>query len=81
MERAGVRWKDPRKFLPPRRSRRPGAHALRFLRDGAANLAFFLLLLQEHDLVGVGALPPSLSFKDFHQRAGLWSTTSGHLQG
>jgi hypothetical protein len=47
MERAGVRWKDPRQRLPPRRSRRRGARALRFLRDGAADLAFFLLLLEE----------------------------------
>jgi hypothetical protein len=67
MERAGVRWKDPCQRLPPRRSCRRGARALHFLRDGAAELAFFLLLLEERDLVGVGALPPVLSFKDVHQ--------------
>jgi hypothetical protein len=39
---------------------------------------FFLLLLEEHDLMGGGALPPVLRFKDVHQpcrggkRAGLW---------
>jgi hypothetical protein len=53
MERAGVRWKDPRWRLPPQRSRRWGARAFCFLRDGAADLIFFLLLLEEHDLVGV----------------------------
>jgi hypothetical protein len=66
MERAGIWWKDPCQRLPPRRSRRRGARALRFLRDGAADLAFFLLLPEERVLVGVGALPPVLSFKDAH---------------
>ena len=33
---------------------------------GSTRVAFVLLLLEEHDLVGVGALQPSLSFKDFH---------------
>jgi hypothetical protein len=60
------RWKDPHQRLPPRRSRRRGARALRFLRDGAADLAFFLLLLEERDLVGVGVLSLVLSFKDVH---------------
>jgi hypothetical protein len=81
MGRADVRWKDLRQCLPPWRFRRRGARALCFLRDGAADLAFFLLLLEEHDLLGVGALPPSLSFKDFHHAAGLQSPTTGHLQG
>jgi hypothetical protein len=53
MERAGVRWKDPRQRLPPQRSRRRGARALHFLRDGATDLAFFLLLLEERNLMGV----------------------------
>ena len=66
---------------------RRGARALRFLRDGAADLAFFLVLLEERDLMGVGALPLVLSFKDVHQprgvakRAGLRSPTSTRLQG
>jgi hypothetical protein len=81
MGRADVRWEDPRQCLPLQRFRRRGARALHFLRDGAADLAFFLLLLEEHDLMGAGALPPSLSFKDFHHAAGLRSPTSGHLQG
>jgi hypothetical protein len=79
--RAGVRWKGPCQRLPPRWCRHRGARALRFLRDGAIDLAFFLLLLEEHDLEGVGAHPPSLNFKDFHHAAGLQSPTSGHLQG
>jgi hypothetical protein len=73
MGRTDFRWKDPRLCLPPRRFHRRGARALRFLCDGAADLAFFLLLLEEHDLMGVGTLPPSLSFKDFHHAAGLRS--------
>jgi hypothetical protein len=81
MGRADVRGRDLCQCLPPRRFRRRGARTLRFLRDGAADLAFFLLLLEEHDLMGAGALPPSLSFKDFHHAAGLRSPTSGHLQG
>jgi hypothetical protein len=51
------------------------------LRGGAVDLVFFLLLLEERGLVGVGALPPSLSFKDFHHAARLQSPASGHLQG
>jgi hypothetical protein len=31
--------------------------------------------------VGVGALPPSLGFKDFHHGARLQSPASGHLEG
>jgi hypothetical protein len=37
--------------------------------------------LEERDLVGVGALLPSLGFKDFHHAARLQSPASGHLQG
>mgnify|MGYP000999538598 CR=1 FL=1 len=33
---------------------------------GCTGVAFFSLLLEEHDLVGVGALQSSLGFKDFH---------------
>jgi hypothetical protein len=40
---------------------------------GSAHVAFVLLLLEEHDLAGVGALQPSLGFKDFHQAARLQS--------
>jgi hypothetical protein len=32
---------------------------------GGTRVAFVLLLLEEHDLAGVGALQPSLGFKDF----------------
>jgi hypothetical protein len=66
---------------PPRRSHRRGARAFRFLRGGPVDLVFFLLLLEEHDLMGVGALLPSLGFKDFQHAARLQSPTSGHLQG
>jgi hypothetical protein len=43
--------------------------------------SFFVQLLEERDLVGVGALLPSLSFKDFHHASRLRSPASGHLQG
>jgi hypothetical protein len=46
---------------------------------GRTCVAFFLLLLEEHDLVGVGALQSSLGFKDFHHAARLQSPTGGHL--
>jgi hypothetical protein len=65
----------------PQRSHRRGARAFRFLRGGAVDLVFFLLLLEERDPMGVGALLPSLGFKDFHHAARLQSPTSGHLQG
>jgi hypothetical protein len=42
---------------------------------------FLRALLEERDLVGVGALLPSLSFKDFHHAVRLRSSASGHLQG
>jgi hypothetical protein len=38
----------------------------------------FLLLLEERDLVGVGALQSSLDFKDFHHAARLQSPAGGH---
>jgi hypothetical protein len=45
---------------------------------GHTYVAFFLLLLEERDLVGVGALQSSLDFKDFHHAARLQSPTGGH---
>jgi hypothetical protein len=81
MGRVGVHWKDSRQGHPLRWSHRRGACALRLLRGGAADLVFFLLLLEEHDLMGVGALLPSLGFKDFHHVARLQSPASGHLEG
>jgi hypothetical protein len=81
MGRAGVRCRDPRQGHPLRQSYRRRAHTLRFLHSGAVDLVFFLLLLEEHDLVEVGALQLSLGFKDFHHAAQLQSPTSGHLKG
>jgi hypothetical protein len=81
MGRVGVRWGDSCQGHSPQRSHRRGACALRFLRGGAADLVFFLLLLEGRDLMGVGALLPLLSFKDFHHVARLQSPASGHLQG
>jgi hypothetical protein len=45
---------------------------------GCTRVAFFLLLLEERDLVGVGVLQTSLGFKDFHHAARLQSLTNGH---
>jgi hypothetical protein len=45
---------------------------------GHTYVAFFLLLLEERDLVGVGALQSSLDFKDFHHAARLQSPAGGH---
>jgi hypothetical protein len=81
MGRAGAYWKDPRQGHPLRWSHRRGARALCFLRGGAADLVFFLLMLAERYLGGVGALLPSLGFKDFHHAARLQSPASGHLEG
>ena len=47
-------------------------------RMGSARVAFVLPLLEERDFVGVGALQPSLGFKDFHHAARLHSLTNGH---
>jgi hypothetical protein len=44
---------------------------------GGTRVAFVLLLLEERDLAGVGALQPSLGFKDFHHAARLHSLTNG----
>jgi hypothetical protein len=38
---------------------------------GCTCVAFLLLLFEERDLVGVGALQLSLGFKDFHHAARL----------
>jgi hypothetical protein len=48
---------------------------------GCTCVAFFLLLLEERDLVGVGALQSSLGLKDFHHAARLHSPTNGHPEG
>jgi hypothetical protein len=45
---------------------------------GCTCVAFFLLLLEERNLVGVGALQSSLGFKDFHHAARWQFPTSGH---
>jgi hypothetical protein len=45
---------------------------------GSTRVAFVLLLLEERYLAGVGALQPSLGFKDFHHAARLHSLTNGH---
>jgi hypothetical protein len=46
---------------------------------GCTCVALFLLLFEERDLVGVGALQSSLDFKDFHHAARLQSPAGGHL--
>jgi hypothetical protein len=74
---AGVLWRDPRQGRPLRRSHRRRARA----RGGAVGLVFFLLLLEERNPVGVGALPPSFGFKDFHHAARSQPPASGHLEG
>jgi hypothetical protein len=45
---------------------------------GRICVAFFLLLLEEHDLMGVGALQSLLDFKDFHHATRLQSPAGGH---
>jgi hypothetical protein len=45
---------------------------------GCTYVAFFLLLFEERDLMGVGALRSLLGFKDFHHAARLHSPTGGH---
>jgi hypothetical protein len=45
---------------------------------GCTCVAFFLLLFEERDPVGVGALQSSLGFKDFHHAARLQSPAGGH---
>jgi hypothetical protein len=74
---AGVLWRDPRQGRLLRRSHRRRARAC----GGATDFVFFLLLLEECNPMGVGILPPSLGFKDFHHAARLQSTASGYLEG
>jgi hypothetical protein len=45
---------------------------------GCTCVAFFLLLWEERDLVGVGALQSSLGIKDFHHAAWLQPLAGGH---
>jgi hypothetical protein len=45
---------------------------------GHSCVAFFLLMFEERNLMGVGALRSSLGFKDFHHAARLQSLTNGH---
>jgi hypothetical protein len=45
---------------------------------GRTCVAFFLLLFEKRNLMGVGALQSSLGFKDFHHAARLQSPTDGH---
>jgi hypothetical protein len=73
----GALWRDPRQGLPFQRPHRQRARA----RGDAADLAFFLLLLEERNPVGVGALPPSFGFKDFHHAARSQPPAGGHPQG
>jgi hypothetical protein len=48
---------------------------------GRSCVAFFSLLFEKRDLMGVGALQSSLGFKDFHRAARLYSLANGHPQG
>jgi hypothetical protein len=73
----GVLWKDPRQGRPFRRLHRRGVRA----RGGVAGLVFFLLLLEGCNPMGVGILPPSFGFKDFHHAARLQSPAGGHPEG
>jgi hypothetical protein len=45
---------------------------------GCTRVAFVLLLSEERDPAGVGALQSPLGFKDFHQAAWLQSPADGH---
>jgi hypothetical protein len=45
---------------------------------GCTRVAFFLLLFDERDPMGVGALQSSLGFKDFHHTARLQSPVGDH---
>jgi hypothetical protein len=77
-------------ILPLKRDQPPGgSHAFTLLASivpfclpslqmGRTRVAFFLLLLEERDPVGVGTLQSSLGFKDFHHAARLHSLTNGH---
>jgi hypothetical protein len=67
---ASVRRKDPCRCLSSWRSHCRGVHALRFLRVGAADLTFLIVVAGGARPRGGGALPPVLSFKDVHQPCG-----------
>jgi hypothetical protein len=45
---------------------------------GCTCVAFFLLLFEVCDPMGVGVLQSPLDFKDFHHVARLQSLTNGH---
>jgi hypothetical protein len=45
---------------------------------GRTDVSLLLLSLEERGLVEIGALQPSLGFKDFHHAARLHSLTNGH---
>jgi hypothetical protein len=77
MGRADVHWRGTRQSHPLRWSHRRRACA----RSWAVDPVFLLLLLEERNPVGVGALPSSLSFKDFYHAARLQSPASGHPEG
>jgi hypothetical protein len=68
---------DPCQGRPFRRLHRRRARA----RGGVAGLVFFLLLLEGCNPMGVGILPPSFGFKDFHHAARLQSPAGGHPEG
>jgi hypothetical protein len=44
---------------------------------GCTSVAVLLLLLEERGLMEIGALQPSLGFKDFRRAARLHSLTNG----
>jgi hypothetical protein len=48
---------------------------------GCTSVALLLLLLEERGLVEIGALQPSLGFKDFRRAARLHSLTNGQFGG
>jgi hypothetical protein len=45
---------------------------------GCTRVAFFLVMFEERDPMGVGAFWSPLGFKDFHHAARLQSPTGGH---
>jgi hypothetical protein len=49
-------------------------------RGGVTDLVY-LLLLEGCNPMGVGILPPSFGFKDFHHAARLQSPAGGHPEG
>jgi hypothetical protein len=49
--------------------------------DGCTSVALLLLSLEERGLMEIGALQPSLGFKDFRRAAQLHSLTNGQFGG